>query len=69
MAFKKVRHDRRLKLEHEGERWEVDAAEWRDGDRGELRVYSVHGNINSPALKEALELEAASRGLSIKEEA
>lgn len=61
----KVRHDKNFRLEHEGHVWQLDIAEWRD-DRGggQLRVYTVHGDINANvALWEALELEATTRGL------
>lgn len=63
MAMRKVAHNRALQIEHEGQRWTVDAAEWREGDHGELRIYSVHGDITSPDLRDALELEAQARGL------
>jgi hypothetical protein len=65
MPMKKVRHDKALKIEHEGQRWTLDAAEWNDGQRGELRVYRVHGDITSPLLAEALEVEAQDRGLAL----
>lgn len=62
----KVRHDRDLRIEHNGNVWTVDAAEWRaDDGTGELRIYEIHGSITDPALKEALELEAASRGIPL----
>lgn len=61
----KTRHDKALEIEHEGFRWTVDAAEWRDAEgHGELRVYAIHGDVTTPALAEALELEAATRGLA-----
>lgn len=64
--MRKVRHDKAFRLEHEGHVWTLDIAEWRDNaGNGELRVYSVHGNVATPALREALELEAVSRGLSL----
>ena len=61
----KVRHDRDFELKHEGLRWTMDLAEWREeaGTKGELRAYQIRGNICTPLLKEALELEAAARGL------
>jgi|LakMenE01Jun11ns_1017448.scaffolds.fasta_scaffold9930028_9 hypothetical protein len=63
--FKKVRHDREFNLSHEGLRWIVDLAEWRDetSKRGELRAYRIDGDITTPLLREALELEAQTRGL------
>lgn len=65
-TMKKTRHDKALRIEHEGQAWTIDAAEWRDETgKGELRVYTVHGNVTTPLLVEALELEAASRGLTV----
>jgi hypothetical protein len=63
--FKKVRHDRNFKLSHEGLNWIVDLAEWRDetSKKGELRAYRIDGDITTPLLKEALDLEAQVRGL------
>lgn len=61
----KVRHDRALVIEHEGQRWTIDAAEWRDGRHGELRVYRINGDITSPLLADALALEAQSRSLQL----
>ena len=64
--MKKVRHDTNLRIEHEGQVWHVDAAEWRgEGGVGELRIYAVHGSVTTPLLAEALELEAAARGLDL----
>jgi hypothetical protein len=67
-TFKKVRHDRALIVRSEGNRWTVDAAEWRDAKgRGELRVYRIEGDItNLAALKDALQAEADARGLAIR---
>lgn len=66
-SMKKVRHDRRLRLEHEGKVWVVDAAEFRsvDDSRGELRVYRVEGDVTTPLLREALEAEAQGRALGL----
>jgi hypothetical protein len=66
--MKKVRHDRALRIAYEGKVWIVDAAEIRfeDTGRGELRVYRVHGDVTTPLLAEALQLEADSRGLALK---
>jgi hypothetical protein len=65
--MKKIRHDRNIRIEHEGCVWNIDAAEWRNGEgRGELRVYRIHGDVTTPLLVEALELEAASRGLDVR---
>jgi hypothetical protein len=66
MAMKKVRHDRSFKLSYEGQHWTVDLAEWRDSTtgKGELRTYAVNGDITSPLLSEALELEADKRALA-----
>ena len=64
-TMKKVRHDKALRIEHEGEVWTIDAAEWRNGEIGQLRVYAIHGSVTSPNLVPALELEAASRGLAV----
>jgi hypothetical protein len=57
--FKKVRHDRNFRLSHEGLHWIVDLAEWRD----ETRAYRIDGDITTPLLREALDLEAQVRGL------
>ena len=64
--FVKVRHDRDFRLEHEGKHWIVEVAEWRDHatGKGELRAYRIDGDVTTPLLREALELEAASRGLA-----
>lgn len=62
--MKKIRHDKAFILEHEGYKWTMDLAEWFDPDtsHGELRCYRIEGDINGP-YREALELEAATRGL------
>jgi uncharacterized OsmC-like protein len=66
MTLRKVRHDRNFKLAHEGQHWTVDLAEWRDSatGKGELRAYAVNGDITSPLLRDALELEADKRCLA-----
>ncbi len=65
--MKKIRHDRNLRIEHEGFAWNVDAAEWVGSDgSGELRVYKIHGDVTTPLLVEALELEAVARGLNLR---
>jgi len=63
----KKHHDKALVIEHEGMKWTVDAAEWRDASgKGELRVYRIEGDITKlDVLKEALQLEADARGLAI----
>jgi hypothetical protein len=63
--YKKVRHDRKFRLFHEGRDWIVDLAEWRDetNGKGELRAYRIDGDITTPLLVEALDLEAQARGL------
>lgn len=45
--------------------WIVDLAEWRDetSKKGELRAYRIDGDITTPLLREALDLEAQVRGL------
>lgn len=66
--MKKVRHDKTYPLKYEGQVWIVNMAEWHDGKGGgELRIYAVHGDVSSDLTKlhEALELEAATRGLSM----
>ena len=66
LKWTKVRHDRDLRVEHEGGVWQVDAAEWHRADgKRELRVYRIHGDINHPHLGEALQLEADSRGITL----
>lgn len=66
--LKKVRHDKNLRLEHEGKFWIVDAAEWRNADdtRGELRVYRIEGDVTTPLLAQALQAEAEGRALSLQ---
>jgi hypothetical protein len=66
-VMKKVRHDKNLRIDHEGKFWIVDLAEWRNAadTRGELRVYRVEGDVTTPLLAEALEAEAQGRALSL----
>jgi hypothetical protein len=66
-VLKKVRHDRELRLEHEGKVWTIDAAEWRNETktRGELRVYRIEGDVTTPLLGQALQAEAESRALGL----
>jgi hypothetical protein len=66
-VMKKVRHDRNLRIDHEGKFWIVDAAEWRNaaGTRGELRVYRIEGDVTTPLLAEALQAEAEGRALGL----
>lgn len=63
----KGRHDRSLRIEHEGKVWTIEAAEWRNKDktRGELRVYRIEGDVTTPLLAEALQAEADSRALGL----
>jgi hypothetical protein len=63
--MREVKQDKRFVLQHEGETWTLDVAEWRDdkGD-GELRVSRVQATIIPPLLATALQREAKSRGLS-----
>ena len=69
-SFKKTRHDREFLLTHEDKSWTIDLAEWRDEKtgKGELRAYRIDGDITTPLLREALELEAAARGLTWRKE-
>lgn len=62
--LKKVRSEVGFRLEYDGQVWVVDMAEYRDPQgKGELRVTRIEGNVTTPLLKEALELEAASRAV------
>ncbi len=62
--MKRVRIDSGLDIEHEGMRWNVDAAEWQAPDgHGELRISKVRGDVTSPLLMTALQAEADARGL------
>lgn len=63
----KTHHDKRYQLRHEGQLWVLDLAVWYDKEtqKGELRVYRVEGNVTTPLLIEALQLEAAARGLKL----
>ena len=67
MAMNKVKHEKDFRLELDGTFWTIDLAEWRDpaNGSGELRVYRVEGDITTPKLADALELEAGSRGLAL----
>lgn len=63
--MKKVKHQKRFRIEHLGNSWIVDCAEWIDENgKGELRVYRVEGAVGS-LLQEALEQEAQSRGAKL----
>lgn len=66
-VLKKGRHDRALRIEHEGKVWTIEAAEWRNEarTRGELRVYRIEGDVTTPLLAEALQAEADSRALGL----
>lgn len=64
--LKKVRSEVGFRLEYDGQVWVVDMAEYRDlQGNGELRVTRIEGNVTTPLLKEALELEAASRAVTL----
>lgn len=53
------------RLEYEGQVWQIDAkAFYRKDGTVTLKVYRVHGDINSPLLYEALEVESAVCGLA-----
>ena len=67
MTMNKVRHDKDFRLELDGTFWTIDVAEWRDpaNASGELRVYRIGGDITNPKLRDALELEASTRGLAL----
>jgi len=67
----KVRHDRSFKLRHEGQVWTMDLAEWRNKatGKGQLRCYRIDGDVTTPLLAEALQLEADARGLAWRLEA
>ena len=56
------------RIEHEGHVWQIDAkAFYRENGAGELRVYRVHGDVTTPKLHEALQLEADVIGLKLVE--
>ena len=65
--MEKIRHDKNFRLVYEGINWTVDLAEWFDKKtgKGELRAYRIDGDITTPLLQEALQLEAESRGLKM----
>jgi len=71
-ARKKVFSENHRRIEHEGMVWHVDCAVWHDRvtGKGEFRVYRVHGDITSPLLAEALEIQAAAfcLGLTVHRE-
>lgn len=62
----KMWHDKNKRVEHEGHVWHLDIACWRSPNTGTgvLRVYKVHGDVNTAALSEALNLLAAAEGLT-----
>lgn len=65
-SWRKVRHDKELRIDYEGFSWVVDCAEWRDDQgRGQLRVYRIIGDVTTPMLREALQNEADGRGLVV----
>jgi len=65
-SMKKVHSEADFRLEYEGQVWTLDLAEYRDvHGKGELRVARVNGNVTTPLLKEALQLEADSRALRL----
>lgn len=64
--MRKVWHDRDYRLVFAGNVWTLDVAEWREvkkPERGELRVYRVHGDVSQPLLDRALFRLAKHRGL------
>jgi len=63
-TLKKLEHHKKYTLTHEGHVWKIDFAIWSDGERSVMRVYRIEGDINKrEILYEALQLEAAARGL------
>lgn len=67
MMMRKVSHDKHFTLKHEGKSWILDCAVWIDRrtGKGEFRVYRIDGDITTPLLAEALELEAQGRALTV----
>jgi hypothetical protein len=64
--MRKVRSDIDFAVEYEGERWVLDLFEYRnERGEGQLRVSRIRGNVTTPLLKEALQLEADSRALRL----
>lgn len=66
--MRKISHNKNYILEYEGKKWKLDVAIWMSSDNsyGELRVYKIEGDVTTPLLQEALELEAQTLGLTLK---
>jgi len=59
--MKIVWHDTNYTLEYEGESWNIEVKEWRDGEDAKLYIYRINGDITSHNLKNALQSLADTR--------